>query len=250
MAQPYDRLKEYHKPGDYILLTSKFGKGIYIAIEADEPLGQVTIQMTNIAVNLPARAARAGAGLPVPPFTAIDPFPVPMDFLNVQREDRVYQVRPTIFAVNRDQGDIVNPAVIPPLVMLEWEFPAGTRCGGSDIQRNVVFNGIPNNGIGGFDGGRIPANMIYTRSDPSEMFDMHLFFKTFPSFRLINWTRGIVGGAGVAGLQWDWYLGLQGRKYIFRNVTPDERQKLDNREMPYDSIPSPGGISETLMRRD
>lgn len=250
MAEPYDRMVEYLEPGDYVKLSSKYGKGVYLFIESDEPLGQMTLQMTDDGVNLDPRDPRAGPGGVVPPFTFIDAEPVQMPFLEPYREDRLYQVRPTIFAVDRDEGILVDRDIIPPLVMLEWDFPDGNRMGGSDIQRSIVFNGIPNNNIGGIQGGRIAANMIYTRSDPSEVYDMFIFFKTFPAFRLINWTRGRVGGLGPEGLQWDWYLAFQGRKFIFRTATAEESQKLDMRELPFRGIPSPGGVPETLLRRD
>ena len=252
MAEPYDRLIEYLSPGDYIRFTTKYGKSKWIVIESSEPMGQIPIQLSNIVVFVPARAARAGAGTVVPAGQALDADPVALDFLEPQREDRFYQIRPTVFAISRavlTNQELVDEASIPPLVEFEWEFPSGTPQGGTDMPSDVTINGCINRNVGGPTGGRIPANMIYTKTDPNPVFDIFAFYKTFPAFRMINRTRGIVGGGGGAELDFDWYLAMQGMKYIFRLATSDEEEKLNNKELPYRSIPSPGGVPETLISK-
>jgi len=246
----YDRAAEYLRPGDYVMFSSQYGKPIWLFVEADEPLGQMKVQMTEVGVSLAGRAARAGAGSPVPPFTFIDAEPVRMDFLEPRREDRLYQIRPSVFAIDELTGHLIDEDVIPPLLMLEWDYPDGTRQGGSDRLATITINNIPNPDIGGPRGGRIPVNEIYNRSDLSPLYDIFVFFLTAPAFRLINWTRGVVGDAGDEGLQFLWFLTFQGRKYIFRRATAEEEEKLNNRELPYRSMPSPGGVPDTLLRRD
>ena len=249
MAQPYSRMEGYLFPSEFVRFTSIFGKSQWIHIEADEPLGQIKVQFTNGAVFMARRPSRAGAGTAVPPSTFIDAEPIPMTMLEPQREDRIYQVRPTVFAYDRMTGLLVNRNIIPPLLDMEWEYPVGSRRGSTDQPQTVTINGIINNQVGG-NHGRIPVNMIYTRDDPSEVWDLFIFFETYPAFRILNGTRGLVGGGAGLELSFDWYLAFQGRKYIFRKATSEEEQKLDNGEIPYRSIPSPGGVPPTLLRRD
>jgi len=249
MAQPYDRMDAYLFPGEFVRFTSMFGKSQWIHIEADEPLGQIKVPFTNAIVSMARRASRGGANNPVPPSTFLDADPIPMTMLEPQREDRIYQVRPVVFAYDRTTGLLVNRNIIPPLLDLEWEYPVGSRRGGTDQVADITINGIPNLQRGG-NHGRIPVNMIYTRDDPSEVWDLFIFFKSYPAFRVLNGTRGLVGGGAGLELSFDWYLTFQGRKYIFRRATSEEEQKLDNGEIPYRSIPSPGGVPPTLLRRE
>ena len=247
MAQPYDRLAAYLQPGDFVKFTSRLGDPVWLHIEADEPMGQqVPMRLADAAVSMPARAARAGVGTLVPAGSFLDAGPVAMTFLEPQRQDRMYQVIPTIFAINRVTQQVIARAGIPPLVELEWEYPSGDLRGKVDSPQNVTINGCINNRIGF---GRIPANQIYTRDDPSPVFQMFIFFKTYPAFRLINSTRGIVGGGGAIQLDYDWYLTFQGRKYVFRTATEDEQRKLNNRELAYRKIQSSGGVPPTFQRR-
>lgn len=250
MAQPYDRLAEYLSPGDYFRFTGKYGKSLWMAVERDEPIGQIRILFDNLAVAIPPRPARAGPGSVVPPATFIDPDVIELDFLEPQREDRMYQIRPTVFAIDRATQMLVPQASIPPLVLLEYQYPMGHRMAGTDRPDNVTMNGCINQNVGGPDNGRIPVNQIYSKSDPNEIFDMFIFFRSYPGFRVLNATRGSVGGAGFTGLGFDWYLAFQGRKYVFRTASVDEQQKLDNHELPYRSISSPGGVPPTLLRRE
>lgn len=247
----YDRLEAYLAPGNYVKVASPYGPPLFIFIESDEPIGQMEIQIANGLVVVPPRNARAGAGTVVPPAGFVDANPIPIEFLKPLREDRLYQIRPTVFAIDRTHGELVDPDIIPPLVELQWQYPSGSFRGGSDrIQNQVAINGVLNNNVGGNDGGRIPVNQIYTKSDPSEVFDLFVFFQSFPAFRLLNNTRGMVGGGGGIELDYDWYLAFQGRKFIFRNVTAEEKRKLDNLELDFVGIPSPGGVPKTLLKRE
>ena len=247
MAQPYDRMAAYLQPGDYVKFTSRLGNSNWLVIEADESMGQIRLRLADAAVFMAARAARAGPGTVVPPGFAIDGRPVDMTFLQPMRQDRIYQIIPTIFAINRTTQELIPRAGIPPLVEVEWEYPAGDRRGRVDSIQNVTINGVINNGVGY---GRMPASQIYTRDDPNPVFQIFVFFGSYPAFRIINNTRGIVGGGAGTQLDYDWYMGVQGRKYIFSTASESEQRKLNNRELPYRKIPSPGGIPPTLLRRD
>jgi len=246
----YDRLEAYLKSGDYVKLASQYDPAIFIFIESEEPMGQMNIQMANGAVPVGARAARAGAGTVVPPAGFVDAQPVAFEFLEPQREDRLYQIRPTVYAIDRTTGLLVDRAIIPPLLELQWEFPRGSFRGGTDRKSTITINGVINRDIGGNDGGRIPVNQIYTATDPSEVFDIFAFFDTFPAFRLLNNTRGTVGGGGGVELDYDWYLAVQGKKFVFRSVTAEEQKKIANDELSFRGIPSPGGVPKTLLKRE
>jgi hypothetical protein len=145
-----------------------------------------------------------------------------------------------VFAINRTTALLVDINTIAPLFELEWGLPAGDVRGGTDIQRTITMNGIANNAIGGVNGGRIPFNQIYSRDDLNEVFDMWLTFGTFPDFRVRNQSNQAMGGAG-GPLAYDWYISIQGRKYILGDVNKEELEKLLNRTQKYRGI-TIGGI--------
>jgi len=228
-------LKYYLSPDDYIKLVSPEGDWNFYRILKDEPMGLMTVQFADIN-NF------------VVPGGFSDPARVPFDFTEPARQNRLFQLRTTIFAVDRNTGQIVDIGTITPLVQLEWGHPQGTVRGGTDVSRNITMNGIVNANVGGVNGGRLPANQIYTRDDPNEVFDIWNIFGSFPDFRVFNGGPGALGGAGgPPSLPYDWFVGIQGRKYIVGDVTDQEKESLLKKELKYRGM-TIGGIKAVTTK--
>ena len=227
MALPYDRLKYYLEADDFVKLVDETGDWDYYAVTKDEPMGQQLVQFANAA-----NAVAAGA------FS--DAQRVPFTFLEPARENRLFQARVTIFAVNRTTGIIADIATVPPLIGVEWGHGVGVARGGTDKLDTITMNTIATN-VGGVRGGRMPVNQVYSRDDPNETFDLWCVFGKFPDFRVENLTTLPLGGGGAGTWDLDWYFGILGRKYILRNVTNEEKDKLDNHEIEFRGI-TLGGI--------
>lgn len=231
MALPYDRLKYYLEPDDYIKFIDPEGNWQFYRVLRDEPMGQVLVLFAN--------AANA-----VAPGAFSDPARVPFDFTEPARQNRLFQLRMTLIAISRVDQILVDPATIAPLVEVEWGHPQGVSRGGTDVTGNVTMNGILNAGIGGINGGRMPGNQIYTRDDPNEVFDIWNIFGAYPDFRVLNGMAAPLGGP-AGPLAHDWYLAIQGKKYILGDVTDQEREKLIKKELKYRGITMGGIPAET-----
>ncbi len=231
---PYDRLRYYLKPDDFVKLIDPEGNWKFVKAMKDEPMGQVTIQFANAAAGVAAGAAS-------------DANRVPFEFTEPARQNRLFQIRLTIFAINRTTGVLIDMDTIAPTIEVEWGMPAGVVRGGTDEEDNVTMNGILNANVGGVSGGRIPANQIYTRDDPSEVFDIWNIFGAFPDFRVVNNNLFPLGGGGAGPLDYDWFLAIQGRKYIIGDVSSDEEEKLVKHELEYRGI-TVGGIEAVTTR--
>lgn len=235
MALPYDRLKYYLEPDDYIKLIDPEGNWNFYRVLKNEPMGQMTVQFADIN-NL------------VGPGGFSDPARVPFEFTEPARQNRLFQLRLTVFAVDRLTAEIVDIQTISPLIQVEWGHPQGSVRGGTDVADNVTMNGILNVNVGGINGGRIPANQIYTRDDPNEVFDIWNIFGAFPDFRVFNNGPGALGGAGFPpDLPYDWFLAIQGMKYILGDVKDEEREKLMKKTQEYRGI-TIGGIKAVTTK--
>jgi hypothetical protein len=96
------------------------------------------------------------------------------------------------------------------------------------------------------NGGRIPFNQIYSRDDLNEVFDLWLTFGAYPDFAVRNQSAFPMGG--VAGpLIYDWYISIQGRKYILGDVNKEELDKLLSRTQKYRGI-TMGGIKAVTTK--
>lgn len=233
MSLPYDRLRYYFAPSDFLMLIGPEGDFKFFKVLRDEPMGQHLVQFANAANGVAAGAFS-------------DALRVAWEFLEPSRQNRLFQARLTLVAIDRALGELVDIATIAPLIEIEWGFPSGQVRGGSDVQFNTPMNGIANLNIGGINGGRIPGNQIYTRDDPNEVFDLWIIYGSFPDFRVLNGTPLVLGG-GAGNLDYDWYLAVQGRKYILGDVTDDEREKLMKKELHYRGV-TVGGIEAVTTR--
>jgi len=236
---PYDRLKYYLEPDDYIKLVDPEGNWNFYRILKNEPMGQIKVQFAD-EVN------------PVLPAAFSDPERVPFEFTEPARQNRLFQLRLTVFAIDRDEGELVDRDIIPPTAEVEWGHPQGTVRGGTDRPANVTMNGIVNANIGGVNGGRIPFNQIYTRDDPNEVFDLWNIFGAYPDFRVLNQGPAILGGPSIpppeeAALPYDWFLAIQGMKYQLGDVTDEEKEKLLTKELHYRGI-TIGGIKAVTTK--
>jgi len=220
-------MKYYLSPDDFIKIIDPEGNSNFFKVLKDEPLGQIKVPFAN-------------AANPIAPGGVSDVPRVPFDFLEPARQNRLFQIRVNIFAIDRATAVLVDIATIAPLFELEWGLPVGTVRGGSDITGNITMNGIVSNGIGGINGGRIPFNQIYTRDDLNEVFDLWLLFGTYPDFAVRNQSTFPLGGDG-GPLAYDWYISIQGRKYILGDVNKEELEKILNRTQKYRGI-TIGGI--------
>jgi len=220
-------MKYYLDPDDFVKIVDEEGSWNYYAIAKREPMGQVEVQFASGVVGVAAGALSDGDRVP---FTHLEP----------ARENRLFQVRLTIFAVNRTTGNIININVVPPLIEVEWGHGVGVARGGTDKQETVTMNTIANV-VGGVRGGRIPANQIWNRDDPNEVFDLWCIYGKYPDFRVLNGLALPLGGGAAGNWDHDFYLATQGMKYVLRDVTDDERKKLEERKFEFRGI-TLGGI--------
>jgi len=231
---PYDRLRYYLEPDDFIKLIDPEGNWKFLKVMSSEPMGQERVQFADAANGIAAGGVS-------------DNNRVAFQYLEPARQNRLFQIRPTIFAINRTTGLLIDEDTIPPSIEMEWGMPAGNVRGGTDVPSNVTMNGIANNNVGGITGGRIPVNQIYNRDDPSEVFDIWAIFGAFPDFRIVNNALFPLGGGGAGPLDFDWFIGTQGYKYILGEVTSEEEEKLVNGELSYRGI-TVGGIEAVTTR--
>ncbi len=82
--------------------------------------------------------------------------------------------------------------------------------------------------------------------DLNEVFDLWLLFGAYPDIRVRNQSAFAVGG-DVGELAFDWYISIQGRKYIIEDVTQVDLEKLIKREQEYRGI-TIGGIKAVTTK--
>ena len=259
--EEHTRLSEYFEPDDFILMSDPQGYSAFFKIAYAQVLGLNSILFADEFNAIAAKGPRIAGAVPAVP-TPSGAF-VEMQFLSPDRDNRIIQVRPTLFALYRPIGALINLAgqLVPPQpefadVLVQWANPLSSVRGGTDkaadirLNLNGGTNGIPQQ-VGGAFGGMINGLDIYTRDDPNEDYDIFVIHGVAPGYRILNNSFNLPIGGGATdnvGLDFDWYIGLQGYEYVIEPVTNEEYKKLKNYDYKFKTIPV-GGVPQTSLIR-
>ena len=147
-----------------------------------------------------------------------------LEFLQPQREDRLFQVRPYLYAIDRANGDKTLGKDLPGGLQLQVEHPIGTKRFGSDVTTNaLVVNSVAAQNVGGVAEGAIPGDMIPVDDDMSDLFDLFCIYGTYPAINVRNYGVFTLGGTYDRR---NWYLGFLGMKYMLADVDADQLATL------------------------
>jgi len=257
----YTRMSKYLKPGDFIQINDPDGFVAYMKVVLSEPMAMIPILFADELSGIAAKGVRAAGGAVIPP-VPMGAF-VAMEFLTPNREDRLIQARPVIFALYRptDPPNPFDGQMVPPQpqfsdVLLQWTHPFQDQRGGTDKAAPLVVNinsasgGIPQN-PGGSLGGVVNALDIYSSDDPNEDYDLWVISGTEPGYRILNNSPAFPIGLGASpnvGLDYDWYLAFVGYKYIIEPVTSEELTLLKNYKLKFTPI-GVGGVPQASAIR-
>lgn len=256
----YTRVSKYLKPGEFIQINDPDGFVAYMKIVFAEPMAMIPILFADEFDIIPPKGIRAGGVQVIPP-NPMGGF-VAMEFLTPNRENRLIQARPIIFALYRPEDPPDNRGQLVPEqpqfqdVWLQWTHPLQDNRGGTDQPAPITLNinsgggGIPQE-PGGRLGGVVNALDIYARDDPNENYDVWVLSGTEPGYRILNNSPTFPIGGGLTpnnGLDFDWYLAFVGYRYVMETVTPEELKKLTAYELKFTPI-GVGGIPQTSTIR-
>jgi len=257
----HTRLSKYLEPDDFVLMSDPQGFSAFFKIGYAEAIGHMAILFADELNGILAKGAR-GPGVAPPAPVASGAF-VEMQFLSPDRDNRVIQARPTLFALYRPigafaalAGQLIAPQPEFADVQVQWTNPFPSIRGGTDkpgdirMNLNGANNGIPQQ-VGGAFGGVINGLDIYTRDDPNEEYDIFTIHGVSPGYRILNNSNNLPIGGGLThnqDLDFDWYLGFQGFEYVIEPVTPEELRKLKNYDYEFRTIPV-GGVPQSSMIR-
>jgi hypothetical protein len=244
----YSRGRSMLNTGEIIKLIDYEGNFNIFKIGRKESLGNMMVQLTKSGVSgniVPGAASE---------FTEYR-------FVEPAQENRLFQFRPELFAVRRIDGRLlyaaipdipVTPANAPPPapdtipmgVSLQVKHPGGTWRWGTDVKRDVQVTTpggvvITTPGVGGVDGGYLEAPLAPLIDDPSSLWDLFTLFGHTFEFRIINrtnffWPPGFdIGGASDNK---DYFVSLNGARYLLVDVSEAIKEKVLNREIDYDPV--------------
>jgi len=177
------------------------------------------------------------------------------DFLEPQRYNRLFQVRPSILIITQETGrrEIGVANVVAGLQYFAADLKLyvsmmGSKRFGTDISETVEVAVSGGNTItqtlGGVGGGIVNAVMIPFMDDESELYDIWTYFGAYPTFKIENGTNVELGAENFewGGLKYnlEYYLVLTGMKYLLADVTDEERKLLEGRELPEIGVPIAG----------
>lgn len=225
-----DRRRGYLELDDLLKLVDQEGNFSWLMVIRDEPLHITRLQFAD-ATN--AVAATTG----VTGYVQVEP-------LAPARENRLFQVRPYIYAVDRATGVRVPDDQIPDGVELQVEAPAGMRRYGTDNSRDTTFNSVTNAGFGGVNGGVSPWLFGPGMDLDAELWDLFLTYASIPGFQVRNRSAFAIGGATDNR---DWFLGFVGRKYLLGEALTELVKKAEARMLEYRGI-TVGGIPLVTTR--
>lgn len=263
--RPYDRRSSFLYTDDIVKIIDAQGNEAVFIIQRHESIAQHSVRFTNDAV---------GGG--ILPGTEIF---ADFRFLQPARENRLFEIRPFIFAVNRavqapppainvipgsivsHQTPLVPPIASPDLrfipagVELKWRSPAGVARDGTDLSFDVpvsippatVFNPL----VGGVNGGFIQAILVPYVDDFSDLWKLYSIYGNTIEFGIANRTQlfgvGQILGGSIAPANKDYFIGIVGRKYLLGPVSDEIKKKVENEDIDYESI-TVGGIPTVTTR--
>ena len=234
--------------GDIVKLIDYEGNYNVFQIGRKEPMGDMTVQFTNVADGIAAGAASQFAE-----FRFVEP----------GQEGRLFHFRPFLYAVVRANGRIVFAGIpdnvmipfnaLPPIgnllhipmgAAIQLKHPAGDWRWGTDVKRNVTVTTpggvvITTLGVGGVDGGFLEAPLVPFIDDPSDLWDIYTMFGHTIEIRMVNrsnffWPPGAVMG-DAADVK-DYFVSLLGAKYVLLDVSDEIVRKVEKREIDYQPI--------------
>jgi len=240
----YTRMSYFLEPDDYILLVQHTGEKNFKRIVAREPTGAMLIEFANSTNPL-------NSGEKTNEFEC--------DFLEPRRQDRLFQIRPSLLMVVEDTGRReIGPAnIIAGIqyfiadIYLYIQHPVGSKRLGTDISQTVeiTVGGSPHitQTLGGVGRGILSAVMLPFVDDMTELYDIWTYFGAYPSFIIENNTNINLGNENFewpsgSGLIYNlkYFLALVGMKYLLVDVTPQELELLKSRELDYIGVTIPG----------
>lgn len=264
-TRPYDRRAGFLYTDDIVKVVDYDGNEALFKIQRHEPIGMHSVKFTSRVVN----------GGITPGNRVFADF----RFLQPARENRLFEVRPILFAVRQmplpplgtiSDGRLIfaptpmasQPGAgdfIPMGVELVWRDPAGMARGGTDLEFPVTVNitapSPPTSpttpSVGGVNGGFVEAVMVPLIDDFSDLYKMHAIYGHTIEYGIANRTDIFPPGGGVTiggvGDNKQYFVGVVGRKHLLGPVPEEIKKKVDDEEIPYKTI-TIGGIPIVTTR--
>ena len=191
-------------------------------------------------------------------------------FLTPARENRLFEIRPFIFAVRHaligevqlGDGKLLLPPTplnavpagadttrIPAGVELKWRNPTGMARVGTDLPFNVTVDIIPpapappaavvTPNVGGVNGGFIEAVLTPYADDVSDLWKLAAVYGHTIEFGIANrtnlfWNPGAVIGGDTDNKQY--FIGIIGRKYLLGPCPDNLARKVEDEEIDYKTV--------------
>lgn len=231
MVAVADRMKGYLGLDEFVKMVDFEGNYSFFKIARTEPMGLVLVEFAN-ATNTLASAADTGS------FAGFD-------YLQPARQNRLYQVRTMIVAIDQGSGKWLDSAEIGARVDLEVEHPSGTRRFGTATRQSGLTLNTISNTVGGVSGGRVPPYMVPVSDMPSEVYDLWVIYGVYPAFRVSNNNEAGLPALGDDG--YDYYIATFGMKYLVLDVSPEELDLLTAHELEYRGV-TIGGVPTSTTR--
>jgi len=267
--RPYDRRAGFLYTDDIVKVVDYDGNEALFVIQRHESIAQHSVRFTSRVLN---------GGIPAGQSVFAD-----FRFTQPARENRLFELRPFIFAVREVFNAGPPPAVvdgrlilaptplnavpvapdtsrIPAGVELRWRHPSGTFRTGTDLQFNVVVNITPPStpipavittpGVGGVSGGFIEAILTPYTDDISDLWKLNAIYGHTIEFGIANrsdlfWAPGAVIGGNDDDKQY--FIGVIGRKHILGPCPEWLAKKVDEEDIAYKTV-TIGGIPITTTR--
>lgn len=263
--RPYDRRAGFLFTDDLVKVIDYDGNEAIFIVQRHESIAQHSVKFTSRVAN---------GGIPAGQKVFSD-----FRFLQPARENRLFEIRPMLFAVRQQPfappplvGDgmlilppspsnIVPPGAdpdrIPAGVELVWRDPAGMARGGTDLEYPAVVNITPPStpgivttpSVGGVNGGYVEAIMVPLIDDFSDLYKMHAIYGHTIEFGIANRTDLFLPPATIGGIgdNKQYFVGIVGRKHILGPVSDELKRKVENEEVEYKAI-TIGGIPIVTTR--
>ena len=254
--RPYDRRSGFLYTDAIVKIIDSQGNFSTFVIQRHESIAQHSVRFTTVA---------AGGGI----LAGTEVF-AEFRFLQPARENRLFEIRPFIFAVKRKgagpiEGAIVQhqtpltpstaPATgfIPAGVALKWKHPSGVARDGTDLSFNVPVSIPPatvlNPQVGGVNSGFIEAILVPYVDDFSDMWKLYNIYGSTIELGIANRTNLVSAGQVLGGPadDKDYFIGLVGRKYMLGPVSDEIKKKVEDEDIEYTSI-TVGGIPTVTTR--
>jgi hypothetical protein len=267
----YDRRACFAHTDDVVCVTDYFGNRGTFIVERHESIAQHTVCYTRRVAN---------GGIPAGQEVFAE-----WRFLTPARENRLFEIRPFIFAVRQGligevtvgDGKLILPPTplgltgapgpvapdttrIPAGVELKWRNPTGMARVGTDLPFPVTVDIIPpapappaavvTPNVGGVNGGFIEAVLTPYTDDISDLWKLAAVYGHTIEFGIANrtnvfWNPGAVIGGNTDNKQY--FIGIIGRKYLLGECPENLARKVEEEEIEYKTVVV-GGVPITTSR--